>query len=132
MPTPSVTPAIRPLRSPSQVSTSAKPGPSSSSSSGAAVSTGTPMSLLFIRAASFVQRMDRGDADAEAREDLREVLQVADQRPAEGLEVELGRDDQRVARLHHLRFEAAAAEPAALLAGLRHGAVGAQDEHVGR
>ena len=63
-------------------------------------------------------------------DDLREVLEVAHQGAAPGLEVELVRHDQGVARLHHLRFDAAAAEEAALVDRAVDGAVGAQDEHV--
>src|SRR5689334_13542304 len=77
-----------------------------------------------------VERVDRGDADAEPREDLREVLEVAHQGSAPRLEVELVRNDERVAGLQHLRLEAAATEEAAPVRRGVDGAVGAQDEHV--
>src|SRR5690606_30281019 len=94
-----VTTAISRLPSPSQVSRSSSPmdGPSSNSSS-STVATSRDSSL-FMQASVLAQRVDRGGSQAELVEDLAEVLQVANQRAAPGLEVELGRHDDGVTGL---------------------------------
>src|SRR6195952_985149 len=100
--------AIRRLPSPTHVSASVRLmlGPSSSYSSAAmAAGTGGLRSSLFM-AFFGSERVDGGDADAEAGEDLCKVLEVAHERAAPGLEVQLVRNDECVAGLHDLRFEA--------------------------
>ena len=78
------------------------------------------------------QRHDRCCAQSELIEDLRPVLQVAHQRAAPGFVVELVRNDQRVTRIQRLLADAfaEAEQAAAVVAGVRDGAVGAQDEHL--
>src|ERR1700712_5213030 len=124
-----VTIAIRRLPTPIHVNAWVRLTPGSSSSRSAAAPA-CKVSWVMRDGRSVVDRVDSCDADAEARENRREVLQVADRGAAPGLEVELGRHDQRITRLHDLRLQAVAPEEAAAVPRVAYGAVGAQDEHV--
>src|SRR6218665_895195 len=127
--TAAVTAAMRFLPSPSHVSRSKRPtcGPSSSNSSAGVLDTeaetGAFMSVV-------PQRDDGCGAQAELREDLRPVLQVAHEGPAPGLVVELVGHHHGVAGREGGGLQVVAAEEAAVVVGVHHRAVGAQHEHV--